>query len=149
MFAWTTRLRKTCTQLRHIICKPKRIYKRYLKNVCLWRWEGRWYRLLRDGKSSNVSSEWKLLDSPWLPLGVSGKYPVLLIKGEQNDLRFAFILGIVSVLFFLRFYLFTFLEREGKGGREASMCKRYINRLPLTRPPTGDLAHNPGMCPDW
>ena len=21
--------------------------------------------------------------------------------------------------------------------------------LPLKRPPTGDLAHNSGMCPDW
>ena len=28
------------------------------------------------------------------------------------------------------------------------MCKRYINPLPLARPPAGSLAHNPGMCPD-
>ena len=52
-------------------------------------------------------------------------------------------------LFFLRFYLF--LERgEGKErGREGSMRKRYMDWLPLTRPPTGDLACNLGMCPDW
>ena len=28
------------------------------------------------------------------------------------------------------------------------MCERYISQLPLTRPQTGDLAHNPGTCPD-
>ena len=29
------------------------------------------------------------------------------------------------------------------------MCNRNINGLPLTHAPTGVLAHNPGMCPDW
>ena len=31
------------------------------------------------------------------------------------------------------------------------MCKRHIYHLFVAshRPPTGDLAHNPGMCPDW
>ena len=55
-----------------------------------------------------------------------------------------------SVLFeqvhiFKDFYLF--LERgEGKEKER----ERNINVwLPLTRPPTGDLARNPGMCPDW
>ena len=28
------------------------------------------------------------------------------------------------------------------------MCERHINRLPLPRP-SGDLSHNPGVCPDW
>ena len=28
------------------------------------------------------------------------------------------------------------------------MCQRNISRLSFTCPP-GDLAHNPGMCPDW
>ena len=27
------------------------------------------------------------------------------------------------------------------------MCERYI--VASRTPPTGDLAHNPGMCPDW
>ena len=31
-------------------------------------------------------------------------------------------------------------EREGE---------KHIDRLPITRPPTGDLAQNPSMCPDW
>ena len=33
------------------------------------------------------------------------------------------------------------MGREEK--RETSMCKQYINQLPLSHP------HNPGMCPDW
>ena len=49
------------------------------------------------------------------------------------------------VLFKKSFYLFIF--REGKGGRNRG---RDVNVwLPLQRPPTGDLAHNPGMCLDW
>ena len=35
-----------------------------------------------------------------------------------------------------------------KRGRETLMCERYINQLPLNMSPTGDLAHNPGMCSD-
>ena len=31
-----------------------------------------------------------------------------------------------------------------KRGKETLICKRNIDRLPST----GDLAHNPGMCPD-
>ena len=44
---------------------------------------------------------------------------------------------------FLRFYLFIFRERGKEGERDINVC------LPLTRPPTGDLAHNPGMCSNW
>ena len=45
-------------------------------------------------------------------------------------------------------YLLTYLLfREGKGGRkkgrETSMCGC------LSSAPTGDLACNPGMCPNW
>ena len=29
------------------------------------------------------------------------------------------------------------------------MCETYVDWLPLAHPPTGDLTHNPGMCPDW
>ena len=46
--------------------------------------------------------------------------------------------------FLKRFYLFIFRERGGEEER-----KRSINVwLPLM-PPTGDLACNLGMCPDW
>ena len=54
----------------------------------------------------------------------------------------------IKILFikrFKRFYLFLF--REGKGGRKR---ERNINVwLPLTRPLLGNLAHNPGVCPNW
>ena len=41
-------------------------------------------------------------------------------------------------------YLFTFRER----GRERERERNINVWLPLTWPPAGDLAHNPGMCPD-
>ena len=47
---------------------------------------------------------------------------------------------------FFKFYLIIFREREGKEKER----ERNINVwLTLAFPATGDLAHNPGMCPDW
>ena len=46
--------------------------------------------------------------------------------------------------FFLRFYLFLGRGREGE--REGEKCQCVVASH---TPPTGDLAHNPGMCPDW
>ena len=43
-----------------------------------------------------------------------------------------------------RFYLFIF--REGKGRREGEKHQCVVASC---APPTGDLACNPGMCPDW
>ena len=41
--------------------------------------------------------------------------------------------------------LFIFLEgREGKREGEKHLCV-----VASHTPPTGNLAHNPGMCPDW
>ena len=52
-------------------------------------------------------------------------------------------LSLKSINIFLK-SLFIYFEREGKGrGRETSMCGC------LSRTPARDLAHNPGMCPDW
>ena len=51
---------------------------------------------------------------------------------------------------FKRFYLF--LERgEGREkDRERNIDVREIHQSVASRtPPSGDLAHNPGMCPDW
>ena len=28
------------------------------------------------------------------------------------------------------------------------MCEKNTDQLPLATPPTGDLAHHPGKCPD-
>ena len=47
----------------------------------------------------------------------------------------------------LRFYLFIFRERGREGEREGT--KHVQDRLVASHtPPTGDLAHTPGMCPD-
>ena len=51
----------------------------------------------------------------------------------------------MSVLF-LRFYFFIFRERGREGERQG---EKHHCVVASHVPPTGDLAHNPGMCPDW
>ena len=45
-------------------------------------------------------------------------------------------------------YLFIYLFREGKGGRSRG-GEKYQCVVASHVAPTGDLACNPGMCPDW
>ena len=48
---------------------------------------------------------------------------------------------------FLRFYFFIYFSR---GGREAERKgEKHQCAVASLMPLTGDLAHNPGMCPDW
>ena len=55
-------------------------------------------------------------------------------------------LKIIYVSFFLKDFTYLFLER--RKGREKDREKhRYLVASHV--PPTGDVAHNPGMCPDW
>ena len=71
--------------------------------------------------------------------------PILTCSGCTIIFKLINILKIFQFLFFKRFYLLIFREREGKKKEE-----RNINVwLPLMHPPTRDLAHNPGMCPHW
>ena len=49
-------------------------------------------------------------------------------------------------MFFKRFYPFIFTEREREGEREG---EKHQCEVASHAPPTRDLAHNPGMCPDW
>ena len=66
--------------------------------------------------------------------------------------QFTYIVTLIShnankqILSFKIFYLFIFREsrREGEREREKHQCV-----VASHAPPTGDLAHNPGMCPDW
>ena len=51
-----------------------------------------------------------------------------------------------SFLLFLRFYLFIFRERGREGEREG---EKHQCVVASRAPPTGDLACNPVMCPDW
>ena len=48
--------------------------------------------------------------------------------------------------FLKRFYLFIFRERGMEGEREG---EKHHCAVASRTPPTGDLACNPGMCPDW
>ena len=45
---------------------------------------------------------------------------------------------------FKDFYLFLERGRERERGGDKQQCA-----VASHTPPTGDLAHNPGMCPDW
>ena len=47
---------------------------------------------------------------------------------------------------FLKIFIYLFLEREE--GKEKEREKHQCVVASHT-PPTGDLAQNPGMCPDW
>ena len=59
-----------------------------------------------------------------------------------------FICILFKVSFFKkkRFYLFIFRERGGEEEREG---EKHQCVVASHTPPTGDLAHNPGVCPDW
>ena len=60
-----------------------------------------------------------------------------LVKSYQY-LKFIYL--FVNILFYL------FLERGREGERDGEKHQRVVaSRGPLT----GDLARNPGMCPDW
>ena len=52
----------------------------------------------------------------------------------------------IYFLFFKIFYLFIFRERGREREREGEKHEYVVASC---TPPTGDLAHNPGMCPDW
>ena len=59
--------------------------------------------------------------------------------------------GYVFIYLFFRFYLFIFRERGGREKeRERNIEVWEKHQLAVScGPPTGDLACNPGMCPDW
>ena len=61
-----------------------------------------------------------------------------------------FILCILF-LFLLFFTFYLFLERgtEGERERRKHWCTRDNQLVASHMSPTGDMAHNPGMCPDW
>ena len=58
-------------------------------------------------------------------------------------------LSVINVLFlfyFLVSYLFIFRDRRRKGERKG---EEHHCVLASHAPPSGDLAHNTSMCPDW
>ena len=47
---------------------------------------------------------------------------------------------------FLKDFIYVFLER-GEGTEKERQKHQCV--VASCTPPTGDLAHNPGVCPDW
>ena len=47
---------------------------------------------------------------------------------------------------YLKYFIYLFLERGREGEREGEKPQCVVASH---APPTGDLAHNPGMCPNW
>ena len=67
---------------------------------------------------------------------------------SKSQIYFLFLLRFYLLISICLFIIFIYLYfREGKGerkrGRETLECGC------LCAPPTGDLARNPGTCPDW
>ena len=69
------------------------------------------------------------------------KYIYILIssRGHQSSLP-----TVLHYIYILNVF-FTYFWREGKGGREG---EKHQCVVACHVPPTGDLAHNPGMCSD-
>ena len=57
-----------------------------------------------------------------------------------------FPLGVLSLSFFFKDFILFYFFREGKGGREG---EKHQGVVAFHGSFTGDLAHNPGMDPDW
>ena len=53
------------------------------------------------------------------------------------------------ILFFTSFFKRFFYILLDRGERKEKERERNINVWLYLMFPTGDLAHNPGMCPDW
>ena len=49
-------------------------------------------------------------------------------------------------MYFLKDFIYLFLERGREGEREEEKHQYVVASCPA---PTGDLVRNPGMCPDW
>ena len=79
-----------------------------------------------------------------------GKRSVDWLPSQENFLRWKknssiYFSSIVFKEYFFKI-LFTFRQRGREGDRGE---KKYQCVVASHSPPTGDLARNPGMCPDW
>ena len=68
----------------------------------------------------------------------------LIEKSRSLDLTSYVTLFFCPLLLFCLFIYFLEREREGERVGEEH---QYV--VASHAPPTGDLARNPGMCPDW
>ena len=124
----------TLNTLRHVITKQS--HNVLSKFVILW-----WATFI-----AILSHMWPMghgLDTRSFHAGVA----TALNKG--TSLSQMFILVFFNKIF-KRFYLFTFRGGGREEEREGNINGQEVHWLVASRsPPTGDLAHNPGLCPDW
>ena len=66
---------------------------------------------------------------------------------------FKYLGGFIWKILFKKYIIYLFLERgegrEKERERNFSVQEKQCPLVASHMPPTGDLAHNPGMCPDW
>ena len=73
------------------------------------------------------------------------KDPSLHLKKKPETHETFWICKATYGLFLINFFFKIFRQKRREEERE-----RNINVwFPIVRPPTRDLAHNPGTCPDW
>ena len=59
-----------------------------------------------------------------------------------------FVKSFFCIYLFLKYFIYLFIFRErGKEGEKEGEKHQCV--VASWAAPTGDLAHNPGMCPDW
>ena len=75
----------------------------------------------------------------WLEPRVSQRKILYLKQSNQQKV-------FLNFLFFKRFYFFIFTEKGREREREGEKHQCVVASC---TPHAGDLAHNPGMCPDW
>ena len=86
-----------------------------------------------------------LMHSAWGEFNVWYLYEMLFYLWKLKNHKIHYI-WLGSLNFFKRFYLFIFRERGREGDREG---EKHQCVVATHMAPTGDLACNPGMCPDW
>ena len=75
-------------------------------------------------------------------------FPPLCLIQDPENLLLCFLLRFLQFSFFLRLftYHYFYFQRKRKGGRKRGKHQCVVASRTT---PAGDLACNPGMCPDW
>ena len=81
---------------------------------------------------------------PWALTANAARFPVAM-EPLQHICRDFYLVDFFCY-FLKKLYLFIFRERERDGERERGKHQCVVSSH---TPSTGDLAHNPGICPDW
>ena len=80
----------------------------------------------------------------------SGKVEIHIMIHEDLLKNLSVSLFIGLFFWFVYFYFFKILLRFREKGREGEReGEKHQCVVGSCTPPTGDLAHNPGVCPDW